>query len=59
MKTLIFDIWGDFGHFKKFYTVSSPFLFHCQQQFTELNGNSLECRFKNCYKVGIIQSSFL
>ncbi len=27
MKTLIFDIWGDFGHFKKFYTTSSPLTF--------------------------------
>ena len=27
MKILIFDIWGDFGHFKKFYTTSSPLTF--------------------------------
>lgn len=27
MRTLIFDIWGDFGHFKKFYTTSSPLTF--------------------------------
>jgi len=27
MKVLIFDIWGDFGHFKKFYTTSSPLTF--------------------------------
>ena len=27
MKTLIFDIWGEFGHFKKFYTTSSPLTF--------------------------------
>ncbi|GAB6072083.1 type I-B CRISPR-associated protein Cas5b [Venenivibrio stagnispumantis] len=26
-KTLIFDIWGEFGHFKKFYTTSSPLTF--------------------------------
>ncbi|WP_297493345.1 type I-B CRISPR-associated protein Cas5b [Persephonella sp.] len=26
-KILIFDIWGDFGHFKKFYTTSSPLTF--------------------------------
>jgi CRISPR-associated protein Cas5h len=24
MKVLIFDIWGDFAHFKKFYTTTSP-----------------------------------
>ncbi|MDI3535045.1 MAG: CRISPR-associated protein Cas5h [Thermosediminibacterales bacterium] len=27
MKTIVFDIWGDFGHFKKFYTTSSPLTF--------------------------------
>lgn len=27
MKTLIFDIWGDFAHFKRFYTTSSPLTF--------------------------------
>lgn len=27
MKTLIFDVFGDFGHFKKFYTTSSPLTF--------------------------------
>lgn len=27
MKTLVFDIYGDFGHFKKFYTTSSPLTF--------------------------------
>ncbi|GIX41987.1 MAG: type I-B CRISPR-associated protein Cas5 [Leptospiraceae bacterium] len=27
MKLLIFDIWGDFGHFRKFYTTSSPLTF--------------------------------
>lgn len=27
MRTLIFDIWGDFAHFKKFYTTSSPLTF--------------------------------
>ena len=27
MKVLIFDIWGDFGHFRKFYTTSSPLSF--------------------------------
>lgn len=27
MKTLIFDIFGDLGHFKKFYTTSSPLTF--------------------------------
>jgi CRISPR-associated protein Cas5h len=27
MKVLIFDIWGDFAHFKKFYTTSSPLTF--------------------------------
>ncbi|SNZ10666.1 CRISPR-associated protein Cas5h [Persephonella hydrogeniphila] len=27
MKVLVFDIWGDFGHFKKFYTTSSPLTF--------------------------------
>ncbi|WP_028949870.1 type I-B CRISPR-associated protein Cas5b [Sulfurihydrogenibium subterraneum] len=27
MQVLVFDIWGDFGHFKKFYTTSSPLTF--------------------------------
>ena len=27
MKTLVFDICGDYGHFKKFYTTSSPLTF--------------------------------
>jgi CRISPR-associated protein Cas5h len=27
MKTLVFDVYGDFGHFKKFYTTSSPLTF--------------------------------
>lgn len=27
MKVLIFDIYGDYGHFKKFYTTSSPLTF--------------------------------
>lgn len=27
MKLLIFDIWGDYGHFKKFYTTTSPLSF--------------------------------
>ncbi len=27
MRVLVFDIWGDFGHFKKFYTTSSPLTF--------------------------------
>lgn len=27
MKCLVFDIWGDYGHFKKFYTTSSPLTF--------------------------------
>ncbi len=27
MEVLVFDIWGDFGHFKKFYTTSSPLTF--------------------------------
>ncbi len=27
MKVLIFDIWGDYGHFRKFYTTSSPLTF--------------------------------
>jgi len=26
-KVLIFDIWGDYGHFRKFYTTSSPLTF--------------------------------
>jgi CRISPR-associated protein Cas5h len=28
MKTLIFDIWGDWAHFKKFFTTASPLTFH-------------------------------
>lgn len=27
MKTLVFDVFGDFGHFRKFYTTSSPLTF--------------------------------
>lgn len=27
MKCLVFDIWGDYGHFRKFYTTSSPLTF--------------------------------
>ncbi|MBM7582843.1 CRISPR-associated protein Cas5h [Caldicoprobacter guelmensis] len=27
MKVLVFDVFGDFGHFKKFYTTSSPLTF--------------------------------
>jgi len=27
MKVLVFDIWGDYGHFRKFYTTSSPLTF--------------------------------
>lgn len=27
MKVLAFDIWGDYGHFRKFYTTSSPLTF--------------------------------
>ncbi|NPA54443.1 MAG: type I-B CRISPR-associated protein Cas5 [Aquificae bacterium] len=27
MKVLVFDIWGDFGHFKKYYTTASPLTF--------------------------------
>jgi CRISPR-associated protein Cas5h len=27
MKTLIFDLWGDWGHFRKFYSTSSPLTF--------------------------------
>ncbi len=27
MKVLAFDIWGDYGHFRKFYTTSSPLSF--------------------------------
>ncbi len=26
-KVLVFDIWGDYGHFRKFYTTSSPLTF--------------------------------
>ncbi|RLE01955.1 MAG: type I-B CRISPR-associated protein Cas5 [Candidatus Aminicenantes bacterium] len=28
MKTVCFDLWGDWGHFKKFYTTASPLTFH-------------------------------
>jgi len=28
MKTIVFDIWGDWAHFKKFYTTASPITFH-------------------------------
>lgn len=27
MKVLVFEIWGDYGHFRKFYTTSSPLTF--------------------------------
>lgn len=27
MKVLVFDIWGDYGHFRKFYTTTSPLTF--------------------------------
>jgi len=27
MKILVFDIWGDYGHFRKFYTTTSPLTF--------------------------------
>src|SRR5208283_1375765 len=27
MKVLVFDIWGDYAHFRKFYTTSSPLTF--------------------------------
>ncbi|CAG0995746.1 hypothetical protein METP3_02937 [Methanosarcinales archaeon] len=27
MKVLVFDIWGNYGHFRKFYTTSSPLTF--------------------------------
>ncbi|MFB3896899.1 MAG: CRISPR-associated protein Cas5, partial [bacterium] len=27
MKILVFDIWGDLGHFRKFYTTTSPLSF--------------------------------
>jgi len=27
MEVLVFDIWGDYGHFRKFYTTSSPLSF--------------------------------
>ncbi|SKA90407.1 CRISPR-associated protein, Cas5h family [Clostridium sp. USBA 49] len=27
MKCLVFDVWGDFAHFRKFYTTSSPLTF--------------------------------
>ncbi len=28
MKTIVFDVWGDWAHFKKFYTTASPITFH-------------------------------
>jgi len=28
MKAILFDIWGDWAHFKKFYTTASPITFH-------------------------------
>jgi len=28
MKTVAFDLWGDWGHFKKFFTTASPLTFH-------------------------------
>lgn len=27
MKVLVFDVWGDYGHFKKYFTTSSPLTF--------------------------------
>jgi CRISPR-associated protein Cas5h len=27
MKVLVFDVWGDYGHFRKFYTTTSPLTF--------------------------------
>ena len=27
MKVLVFDIWADYGHFRKFYTTTSPLTF--------------------------------
>jgi CRISPR-associated protein Cas5h len=27
MEVLVFDVWGDFGHFRKFYTTTSPLTF--------------------------------
>ena len=27
MKTLVFDVWADYGHFRKYYTTSSPLTF--------------------------------
>lgn len=27
MKTLVFDVFGDYGHFRKYYTTSSPLTF--------------------------------
>ncbi|BAI81693.1 CRISPR-associated protein Cas5 (plasmid) [Deferribacter desulfuricans SSM1] len=29
MKVLVFDIWGDYAHYRKFYTTSSPLTFSC------------------------------
>ncbi len=34
MKVLVFDIWGDYGHFRKFYTTSSPLTFSFPPPFT-------------------------
>ena len=27
MKVLVFDVWADYGHFRKYYTTSSPLTF--------------------------------
>jgi CRISPR-associated protein Cas5h len=27
VKVIVFDIWGDYGHFKKFHTTASPLTF--------------------------------
>ncbi|MDD4749617.1 MAG: CRISPR-associated protein Cas5, partial [Methanosarcinaceae archaeon] len=27
MKVLVFDVWGEFGHFRKHYTTTSPLTF--------------------------------
>lgn len=27
MQVLVFDIWGDYGHFSRFYTTTSPLTF--------------------------------
>lgn len=34
MKVLVFDIWGDYGHFRKFYTTSSPLTFSFPTPYT-------------------------